>query len=274
MYKSIRTIQKEANVALSGRRGIYILMLTVSMAIVSVFGASGLLSLAGTLFAILFQVGMFAFLLKLCCGQKEQAQFNDLFYVFKSQNGEVGKAILLYLLQALYILPAAIIYAVLIAVFAFAEAKAISQWDLLATASLSVGFIIFIAVALIAFFIYCLYISITYAMVTFVLLDYPALTTKEIWQRTSQLLKGSRLRYIGLELSYFVWFLIPIAISVIGAMTNPILIVLGVAGTVLCTLWIVPSMHCARAIFYLDLVQRHTKSATPVVEDMIVTPVE
>lgn len=264
MYKSIREIKKEANVALSGRRGIYILMLTLSVAIVSALGASGLLSLVGTLISVLFEVGMFTFLLKLCCGQKEQAQFNDLFYVFKSQNGEAGKAILLYLLQALYILPASIIYAVLILVFAFMESKAAADWNILATASLSIGFLIFALVSLAVFFVYVLNVSITYAMVFFVLLDYPALTAKEIWKRSNQILKGNRLRFLGLEFSYMLWYVIPVTILAVGiALSNPLLLVLGVAATSLCTLYVASSMQCARAIFYLDLVQHHSRPAGP-----------
>ena len=260
MHKSIHTIRKEANIALSGRRGIYILMLTLSLAVVSAFSASGILSLVGTILSVLFQVGMFTFLLKLCCGQKETAQFNDLFYVFRTQNGLAGKTILLYLLQALYILPASIIYALLMFVFVFMQSKAITDWSFLQIASLSIGFVIFALVALLVFFIYTLNIAITYAMVFFILLDYPDLTAKEIWKRSTQILKGNRLRYVRLELSYLIWYLIPIAIIVTAAsLSNPILVVPGVAVAILCTLYVTPSMHCARAVFYLDLVQSRSK---------------
>lgn len=264
MYKSIGEIKREANVALSGRRGIYILMLTLSIAVSSALSFSGLLSLVGTILTVLFQVGMFTFLLKICCGQKDQAQFNDLFYVFNTQNGEAGKAILLYLLQALYILPASIIYAVLIFVFAYAESKAAADWNMLVTTSVSIGFLVFALIALAVFFVYVLNISITYAMVFFILLDYPILTTKEIWKRSNRLLKGNRLRYIGLELSYLLWYIFPVAILTTGIILElPLLILPGVAISILCTLYIVPSMQCARTIFYLDMVQKHTRPAGP-----------
>ena len=271
MYKSIRQLKKEANVALSGRRGIYILMLTVSMTITSLLSMSGILSLVGSLFTVILQVGMYSFLLKLSCGLKEQAQFNDLFYAFKGQNGEAGKAILLYLLQTLYILPAVIIYFLLMMLFIFMEAKAIGDLDVLATLGTSVGFVVFVFVAFIAFFIYSLYISITYVISFFVLLDYPELTTKQIWKRAFQIIKGHRLRYVGLEFSYLLWYILPMAVLIAGAVsTSPLLILLGVAAFVFCILWMVPSMQCAISGFYLDLVRHHARPAETVEE----TPVE
>lgn len=263
MYKSIREIRREANVALSGRRGIYILMFTLSMAVSSALGASGLLSLIGTVLSVLFQVGMFTFLLKLCCGQKDQAQFNDLFYVFRTQNGEAGKSILLYLLQALYILPASIIYALLVMVFLFAESEAIVDLDMLATASLSIGSIIFTSLALIVFFIYVLNIAITYSMVFFILLDYPNLKVQEIWKRSCKILKGNRWRYVRLELGYMLWYIIPVAMLTTAAVfSNPLLVIPGVVLSILCTLYVTPSMHCARTLFYLDLVQHYANTKT------------
>lgn len=271
MYKSIRQLKREANVALSGRRGIYILMLTVSMAITSLLSMSGILSLVGSFFTVILQVGMYSFLLKLSCGLKEQAQFNDLFYTFKTQNGEAGKSILLYLLQALYILPAAIIYFLLMMLFVFMEAKAIGDLNVLATLGTSIGFVIFTFVALIAFFIYSLYITITYIISFFVLLDYPELTAKQIWKRASQILKGHRLRYVALEFSYIIWYILPLAVLITGiVLKNPLLILIGVSALVLCILWLVPSMQCAIAGFYLDLVRHHARPA----ETINATPVD
>ena len=126
MYKSIRTIQKEAITALKDRRGIYILMFTLNAAIALTLSATRVAGLVGTLLSVLLQVGMNAFALKLCCGMKQEAQFNDLFFIFSTNRGQVGKTILLYLIQLLFIMPASIIYAFLIAIFAFAETKAVS----------------------------------------------------------------------------------------------------------------------------------------------------
>lgn len=276
MYKSIGEIKREANLALSGRRGIYILMLTLSVALTSVFSITGFLSLVASIFTLLLQVGMYSFLLKLCCGKKEQAQFNDLFYAFRAQNGEVGKAIIVYLLQALYILPAAIIYVVLLVVFIVMGANGINDYNAINTLALSSGYILFAFVTLIAFFIYCLYISITYVMSFFVLLDYPNLTGRQIWKRASQLIKGNRLRYIGLEFSYILWLIIPIGLLVVGSvLTSTLLILLASALLILFVLWITPSMNCAQTIFYLDLVQHRTRPVTSeIVEDVYSAPVD
>lgn len=264
MYKTIGEIKREASAALSGRRGIYILMLTVSAALTSVFSMTGLLSLVASLFTVILQVGMYSFLLKLCCGQKEQAQFNDLFYAFKAQNGQAGKAIIIYLLQVLYILPAAIIYIILLVVFIVTGANGINDFNAIDTLVFSSGYFLFALATLIAFFIYCLYISITYVMSFFVLLDYPELTGRQVWKRASQLIKGNRLRYIGLEFSYILWLIIPIGMLVAGSvLTSPLLILLSSALTILFTLWIIPSMNCAQAIFYLDLVQHYSKPVGP-----------
>ncbi len=275
MYKSISEIKKEARVAISGRKGIYILMWSLTAAIASVCSASGFLSIAASLLSILFQVGMTFFMLKVCCGQKEQAQFNDLFYIFNTQDGQVGKAFLLYLLEALYLLPAVIIYVVLMFVYAFGGVKAIGGADAVGIALSSLSFLAFALIAFAAFFIYSLYIAMTYSMTFYILLDYPQLSTKQIWKRANQILKGNRLRYIGLELSYLVWYLIPVAFMVLAILLYPysllalpnltlsILILLSAALFIAFALWIGPNMACAQAVFYLDLMKRHSRPVEP-----------
>ncbi len=273
MYKSISEIKKEARIALSGRKGIYILMWALTVAIASVCSTRTLLSIASGFLSVLFQVGMTFFLLKVCCGQKEHAQFNDLFYVFNTTNGQVGKAFLLYLLEALYILPAAIIYGVLMCVYVFYGAKAIGDADIVATALTSVSFLVFALIAFAAFLIYSLYIATIYSMTFYILLDYPQLSATQIWKRSNQILKGNFLRYVGLELSYLVWLLLPVAFTVIAVLVYPysilttafpgitlsVMIVLSVALFIAFLLWIGPNMACAQAVFYLDLMKQHSR---------------
>ncbi len=258
MYKTRVQLKQEAKQALAGKWGTAIGM-TVIISLTSViftvqtseYSAISFSSLIGTLLSIIFTVGFYSFLLKICCGQKEQAAFKDIFYGFHCHP---GKALLLYLLTVLYMLPGTIIYAVAITAFVFA-ALAGSGYALttdfvmnnglsMAPATLTIFVLVFLALT-IAFVVYACYISLTYGLVYFLLLDYPDLPVSEIWKRSKDLMKGHRGRMLMLEFSFFGWIFLCALTLGIGI------------------LWLEPYMLATKTEFYLDLVQNQAANQRP-----------
>ena len=249
MYKTRKQLKQSALNALSGKWGLALPMSLV-MFIVSVslsydttnsFNIT-IMPLFGCLLNLLLSVGFYSFLLKLHCGQKEHANFFDLFYGFKCYP---GKAILLYLLMTLYILPGAFIYVIGIFIFTFfIYAGAGVSMDLMLTGTvppdmtLLLAVLIMVIVMTLLFIVYAAFVSSTFALVYFLLLDYPELSATEIWKRSAQLMKGNRLRYIGLLLSFIPWILLTLLTFGVGI------------------LWLTPYMSATQAAFYLDLVQK------------------
>lgn len=251
MYKTARQLKTEARQALAGKWGLAVLMTVLTSLVATTFtvpvsenAAVSYGSVVGTALSTIFMVGFYSFLLKLCCGQKDQAALKDIIYGFQCHP---GKALLLYLLSVLYILPGSLIYAIVLVIFSFstiASSGVDLSADLLLSGALPISsgsattfFIVFLVLT-IAFIIYACYIELTYSMVYFLLLDYPDLPVNEIWKRSRQLMKGNRLRLLGIELSFIGWILLSILTLGIGI------------------LWVQPYMLATETAFYLDLVQQ------------------
>lgn len=251
MYKTARQLKTEARQALAGKWGLAVLMTVLTSLVATTFtvpvsenAAVSYGSVVGTALSTIFMVGFYSFLLKLCCGQKDQAALKDIIYGFQCHP---GKALLLYLLSVLYILPGSLIYAIVLVIFSFstiASSGVDLSADLLLSGALPISsgsattfFIVFLVLT-IAFIIYACYIELTYSMVYFLLLDYPDLPVNEIWKRSRQLMKGNRLRLFGIELSFIGWILLSILTLGIGI------------------LWVQPYMLATETAFYLDLVQQ------------------
>ncbi len=255
MYKTGSQLKQEARQALAGKWGIAVLMTLIISLVSTTFSVQtsenvtfSIGSLIGTALNILFSVGFYSFLLKICCGQKEQATFKDIIYGFQCHP---GKALLLYLLSVLYLLPGTLIYIVVLFVFTFttfANTGFSVTTDLLLNGSFYVDpaaaglFVILILAMTIAYIIYACYIQLTYSMVYFLLLDYPDLPVNEIWKRSKLLMKGNRLRLLGIELSFIGWMILCIFTLGIGL------------------LWLSPYMLATETEFYLDLIQHQAMS--------------
>ena len=135
MYKTNRQLKDEAKQALSGKWGIAVLMSLFTVVITYSFNVGNVESIAFTItslissvLSIILNVGLLSFFLKICCGQKESANFSDLFYGFQCHP---GKAILLYLLNALYLLPGTFLYVILLLVLVFTTFASVSYNDLM-----------------------------------------------------------------------------------------------------------------------------------------------
>ena len=255
MYKTRSQLKQNAKQALAGKWGTAVLMTLIIGLVSTTFSFQtsenvtfSIGSIIGTILNIIFSVGFYSFLLKICCGQKDQAALKDLVYGFQCHP---GKALLLYLLSVLYLLPGTLIYVVLIIVFSFTTfastglsiTTSVFLEDVYIDPSAFVLFMILFLVLTIAYVIYAFYISLTYSMVYLLLLDYPDLSVTDIWKRSKQLMKGNRLRLLGLELSFIGWMFLCIFTLGIGF------------------LWLTPYMMATDTEFYLDLIQ-HQSSRT------------
>jgi len=253
MYKTNSQLKQEAKQALAGKWmtaiGMTLLtgLITYSLSYTNPQNPSIIItftSLVATVLNVIFNVGLLSFFMKICCGQKQDAGFKDLFYGFQNHP---GKAILLYLLNTLYLLPGTLIYAILCFVFLFVTfASSGVSFDTLLTDNIYVdttmlaGFVVIFLMLTILYIVYAVYIQATYGLVYFLLLDYPDLSATQIWKRSAQLMKGHRLRKIGLELSFIPWMLVSMFTLFIGL------------------LWVGAYMNATYTEFYLDLVKHQT----------------
>lgn len=259
MYKTNSHLKQEARQALSGKWGIAVLMTMFTGVVSYSFSITSsesitvsIVSLIGTVLNILISVGITSFMLKICCNQKESASFKDIFYGFQCHP---GKAILLYLLEVLYLLPGSVIFGVLLVVacMVFLFSSGITAENMLFAmytnsyanfdASVVITLTVIIFLLFIAYMVYAFYITATYSMVYFLLLDYPDLSVTEIWKRSAKLMKGNRFRYFKLLLSFVPWAIASIFTLFIGL------------------LWLEPYMNAACTEFYLDLVQNQAYSS-------------
>ncbi len=272
MYKTTRELKQKALTSLNGKWGTAVLMNLAISLIVMPFSllmqnesTSGFIAIVVNLISIILSVGYTSFLLKLCCGQKEQAAMKDLFYGFKCYP---GKAICLYLLTFLYMIPGTIIYAILLGVFVFATMAgnsslmyAVIYGDINSlNPAMFTGVIIGFIILSILYFIYAIYIETTYGLVYLLLLDYPDLSTKEIWKRSAQLMKGNRWRMIKLELSFFpLIILVSVATVVLAGIPLAKVAAFTIFFVVIFAVGI--HMSTANVEFYLDLMQHQSYKA-------------
>lgn len=251
MYKTRSQLKQDAKRALAGKWGLatpMALIIIITNVTLSTNTGNGytltILPLIGAIIGLLLSVGYYSFFLKLHCGQKDKTVFYDLFYGFRCNS---GKALLLYLLLTLYMLPGTFIYIIGISIFVFViYASAGVSMELMMTGTVPVDIDLMLAVAVMVlvmtllYIVYVVYIDTTYSLVYFLLLDYPDLSVTEIWKKSKQLMRGNRLRLIGLDLSFFPWIFLTALSMGVGL------------------LWLMPYMYSTTTAFYLDLVQNQT----------------
>ncbi len=235
MYKTNQQLKQEAKQALSGKWGIAVLMSLFTI-VFTYSVTSPLISIVCTILGVILNVGFLSFFLKICCNQKETANFGDLFYGFQCHP---GKAILLALLNMLYLLPGTFVFAIAssaLAISAFNSHYNLAALDSEQIATLFGG----ISILIILYFIYVCYIQLRYGLVNYLLLDYPDLTVSQIWGRSTQLMKGHKWRKFKLELSFIPWMIACVFTLGVGF------------------LWLAAYMNATFTEFYLDLIQKQS----------------
>ncbi len=285
MYKTSRELKQKALESLKGSWGTIVLMNIIISAFATPFAfwaqndaAGSLISIIINMLSVIISVGYTSFLLKICCGQKAQANIKDLFYGFKCHP---GKAICFYLLTMLYLIPGTIIYAILLVVFMVAVIAGNSGaleailYSNVASADLFnidpsflVGFLGIFILLTILYFIYAVYIETTYGLVYLLLLDYPDLSTNQIWKRSAQLMKGNKWRRIKLDLSFMPAITLA-SVAVIALVMVPIVNIIAFIIFFVVIFAISIHMSTAGVEFYLDLMQHQ-----PYPTQKVITPVQ
>lgn len=249
MYKTNKQLKQEAKQALSGKWGVAVLM-TLLTTVITYSLSTGkpesivvtVTSLIATLLNVILSVGLLSFFFKICCGQKNLATFKDLFFGFHCHP---GKALLLYLLTILYLLPGTFVYLILVfaGIFALLAGSGISAGSFLQNgipieSGIATGVLLIFFLCTVLYFIYAVYIETTYCLIYYLLLDYPDLSVSQIWKRSAQLMKGNRWRKFKLDLSFFLWIFASLFTLLIGL------------------LWVSVYMQATYTEFYLDIVQQ------------------
>ncbi|MBQ7766069.1 MAG: DUF975 family protein [Lachnospiraceae bacterium] len=179
------------------------------------------------LFAGLLQMGVAYFYLNVSTG-KSRASLYDLFYAFTHNPDKALKvSLMLSLTHMVCTLPYVIYTLFFMPVFTMEElmnAKPeVLQYMGIAYLILGVGELIY--------FLICLYFEPVY----FMLVDMPSLTAAKAMKMSIWLMKGSKVRLLGLNLSFLPLQFISLLTFGIG------------------NLWLIPYMNTASACFYTDL---------------------
>ncbi len=226
-----------------------ILFLIASISLGADYSSSVIsLSLLINLINIWLDVGLVSFYFRLCCGQGNGAGVKDFLYAFKNHPVRfLGN----YLMQVLYMLPGTILFFIGIFIasifylsgsdidtlmlYLYGESEYLPEVNL--PGNVAAALAIFVIVLCVAYILYAAWISLTWSQTTRILVDFPELKVTQAYKRSSQLMKGKRLRLLGLQLSFLPWALLSTVTLGIGF------------------LYLLPYMGCTNVEFYLDLVR-------------------
>lgn len=213
------------------------------------------LSLIISLVNIWLDAGLVSFYFKLSCGQGGNAGVADFLYAFRNH------PILFlgnYLMQILYMLPGTILFFIGIFIAAifylsgsdvdtlmlylYGDIDYLPEVNLPGTVAAALA--VFVIVLIIACILYAAWVSLTWSQTTRILVDFPDLKVTQAYKRSSQLMKGKRLRLLRLQISFLPWALLSTITLGIGF------------------LYLLPYMGCANVEFYLDLVRMRDSAAS------------
>ena len=238
-YKPFRELKRLAKVQLQGKYGTMIGALILQELLV--LFATGILSmlLPGTdtlsnilyyiltfivqLIAGILQAGVSFLYLKAPCGM--QCSVGDIFYCFKhSPDKAIKIEFVLAIINAVCMLPSDILtwkYPI----------TSLTDYDELA---------MMYSVTLLCMMVYVV-ITLAFTPVFYMMLDFPNYTVKDILKKSIEVMKGNKMRYFLLDLSFIPWMFVGFLTCGIGL------------------LWIVPYMNMTSTNFYLDLMACRNK---------------
>lgn len=238
-YKPFRELKRLAKVQLQGKYGTMIGALILQELLV--LFATGILSmlLPGTdtlsnilyyiltfivqLIAGILQAGVSFLYLKAACGM--QCSVGDIFYCFKhSPDKAIKIEFVLAIINAVCMLPSDILtwkYPI----------TSLTDYDELA---------MMYSVTLLCMMVYVV-ITLAFTPVFYMMLDFPNYTVKDILKKSIEVMKGNKMRYFLLDLSFIPWMFVGFLTCGIGL------------------LWIVPYMNMTSTNFYLDLMACRNK---------------
>ena len=238
-YKPFRELKRLAKVQLQGKYGTMIGALILQELLV--LFATGILSmlLPGTdtlsnilyyiltfivqLIAGILQAGVSFLYLKAACGM--QCSVGDIFYCFKhSPDKAIKIEFVLAIINAVCMLPSDILtwkYPI----------TSLTDYDELA---------MMYSVTLLCMMVYVV-ITLAFTPVFYMMLDFPNYTVKDILKKSIEVMKGNKMRYFLLDLSFIPWMFVGFLTCGIGL------------------LWIVPYMNMTSTNFYLVLMACRNK---------------
>ncbi len=238
-YKPFRELKRLAKVQLQGKYGTMIGALILQELLV--LFATGILSmlLPGTdtlsnilyyiltfivqLIAGILQAGVSFLYLKAACGM--QCSVGDIFYCFKhSPDKAIKIEFVLAIINAVCMLPSDILtwkYPL----------TSLTDYDEIA---------MMYSVTLLCMMVYVV-ITLAFTPVFYMMLDFPNYTVKDILKKSIEVMKGNKMRYFLLDLSFIPWMFVGFLTCGIGL------------------LWIIPYMNMTSTNFYLDLMACRNK---------------
>lgn len=238
-YKPFRELKRLAKVQLQGKYGTMIGALILQELLV--LFATGILSmlLPGTdtlsnilyyiltfivqLIAGILQAGVSFLYLKAAC--RMQCSVGDIFYCFKhSPDKAIKIEFVLAIINAVCMLPSDILtwkYPL----------TSLTDYDEIA---------MMYSVTLLCMMVYVV-ITLAFTPVFYMMLDFPNYTVKDILKKSIEVMKGNKMRYFLLDLSFIPWMFVGFLTCGIGL------------------LWIVPYMNMTSTNFYLDLMACRNK---------------
>ncbi len=238
-YKPFRELKRLAKVQLQGKYGTMIGALILQELLV--LFATGILSMMipGTdtlsnilyyiltfivqLIAGILQAGVSFLYLKAACGM--QCSVGDIFYCFKhSPDKAIKIEFVLAIINAVCMLPSDILtwkYPL----------TSLTDYDEIA---------MMYSVTLLCMMVYVV-ITLAFTPVFYMMLDFPNYTVKDILKKSIEVMKGNKMRYFLLDLSFIPWMFVGILTCGIGL------------------LWIIPYMNMTSTNFYLDLMACRNK---------------
>lgn len=238
-YKPFRELKRLAKVQLQGKYGTMIGALILQELLV--LFATGILSMMipGTdtlsnilyyiltfivqLIAGILQAGVSFLYLKAACGM--QCSVGDIFYCFKhSPDKAIKIEFVLAIINAVCMLPSDIL------IWKY-PLTSLTDYDEIA---------MMYSVTLLCMMVYVV-ITLAFTPVFYMMLDFPNYTVKDILKKSIEVMKGNKMRYFLLDLSFIPWMFVGILTCGIGL------------------LWIIPYMNMTSTNFYLDLMACRNK---------------
>lgn len=245
---TISEIKKEAKVKLQGKLGKTILLYVVYAIIIGLLESISMLikqealstiySIALLIITLPFSYGFVASLIKL--SREEDVQVTDFITIGLQNMGRVWGVFGRTLLKL--ILPL-ILY---IAAFVFC------MYSIISTAiNPDNGTMLIVSIILlVASIIYLIAKALLYGLSSYLIYDEENSSSKEIVEKSANLMNGNRWKYIGLMLSFIGWYLLIYLITIILMMVSPIIAIIFIfVGSFL----LVPYVAFSGIGFYEDL---------------------
>ena len=249
-YKSNAELKNLARIQMSGKMGVLILAMVIEYVITyfTVFLVSKIIPAVSPMTAILnyivtFIVQLLAFvlqvgacLLHLHASCDMPCSISDLFYGFRNGPDKAIKiGVVLAVINAVCMLPCDLLQGDMNRILNM-EITTYEQMQALTDSLIS--FYMVMLVCMIVYFV----ATLPFFPVFYMILDFPNYTAGTIFKQSIRLMKGNKMRYVSLQLS----FLPLVFLSMLTC---------GIA-----LLWVIPYMGMTSANFYLDLVSNKKSS--------------